>query len=104
MTIHRIDGTESYTWKGASWSGRVLWVPGSVTKTLVLVYKTNMQPPPSFLARSGRPEPFLVILSLEVMKQPRCGDLEICTEQVPSMPGLSIDGTYHSVLSALVRQ
>lgn len=43
--------------------------------------KQIWQPSPNFLAHSGCPGPFLVILSLEVMKEHRCGDLEICTEQ-----------------------
>lgn len=62
MIIHRIDGAKSYTWEGASWRGRALWVPGSLTKTLVLVYKTNMATFPQFScslwvprAFSGRP-------------------------------------------------
>lgn len=43
-------------------AGVGVWVPGSVTKTLVWVYKTNMATSFNFLACSGCPEPFPVIL------------------------------------------
>lgn len=97
MTIHRIDGTESYTWEGASWSGVSCGFPGVPQKPWFWSIRQICQPSPNFLACSWCPEPFLVILSLEVMKQPRCGDLEICTERVPSVPGLSLEGTQPGV-------